>query len=76
VVDDRGSVRVTAPRVRPVDTVGAGDCFSAWLTVGIASGFPVREAAEQAVRAAAIAVTRRGAQASMPYRREVASKPK
>jgi ribokinase len=67
---------VAAPRVRPVDTVGAGDCFSAWLTVGIASGLSVREAAVQAVRAAAIAVTRRGAQAAMPYRREVPAAPK
>src|SRR5437868_3623887 len=30
--DEEGMV--LAPRVKPVDTVGAGDCFSAWLAVG------------------------------------------
>jgi ribokinase len=62
---------VRAPKVRAVDTVGAGDCFSAWLAVGIAEGMTVRDAAARAVRAASRAVTRRGAQAAMPYRREV-----
>jgi ribokinase len=73
VADDEGIAHVDAPRVRPVDTVGAGDCFSAWLTVGIAEGLPLRQAARRAAHAAAIAVTRPGAQASMPYRREVAA---
>jgi ribokinase len=62
---------VRAPKVRAVDTVGAGDCFSAWLAVGIADGMTLHNAAARAVRAASLAVTRRGAQAAMPYRREV-----
>ena len=62
---------VRAPKVRAVDTVGAGDCFSAWLAVGIAEGLTLHDAAARAVRAASLAVTRRGAQAAMPYRREV-----
>lgn len=66
-----GFREIPAPRVRPVDTVGAGDCFTAWLGVGIAEGLSLDEAAERAVRAASIAVTRRGAQAGMPHRREV-----
>lgn len=63
--------RVPAPRVRPVDTVGAGDCFTAWLAVGIAEGLSLEEAARRAARAASIAVTRPGAQSGMPWRREV-----
>jgi ribokinase len=63
--------RIPAPRVKPVDTVGAGDCFSAWLTVGIASGLSLREASLRAVRAASLAVTRAGAQAGMPQWEEV-----
>ena len=62
---------VRSPRVRPVDTVGAGDCFSAWLAVGIAEGMTIREAAVLAARAASVAVTRSGAQPGMPFRSEV-----
>jgi len=66
-----GSLLIPAPKVKPVDTVGAGDCFTAWLAVGLAEGLPLEEAARRAVRAASISVTRSGAQASMPYRQEV-----
>lgn len=62
---------VKARKVKPVDTVGAGDCFSAWVAVGIAEGLGMVAAVEWAVRAAAMAVTRAGAQAGMPFRREV-----
>ena len=68
-----GKQRIPAPKVKPVDTVGAGDCFTAWLAVGIAEGLPLEVAARRAVRAASIAVTRPGAQPGMPYRREVRS---
>lgn len=67
--DGEGAVR--APRVKPVNTVGAGDCFTAWFAVGLAEGLPIRQAVERAVRAAAIAVTRPGAQAGMPPRSDV-----
>ena len=66
-----GRLRIPAPKVKPVDTVGAGDCFTAWLAVGLAEGLTLEASARRAVRAAAICVTRPGAQASMPYRREV-----
>jgi ribokinase len=67
-----GQLRIPAPKVKPVDTVGAGDCFCAWLAVGIAEGLSLEDAARRAVRAASISVTRPGAQAGMPRRREVA----
>jgi ribokinase len=67
--DEEGWVR--APRVKPVDTVGAGDCFSAWLAVGIAGGLGLKAATDCAVVAAARAVTRSGAQAGMPTRAEI-----
>lgn len=62
---------IRSPRVKAVDTVGAGDCFTAWLAVGIAEGLDHRSGAERAAHAAAIAVTRAGAQAAMPLRAEV-----
>jgi ribokinase len=68
-----GKGRIAAPKVQPVDTTGAGDCFVGWLGVGIADGLSLPAAAEQATRAASLKVTRAGAQAGMPYREEVAS---
>jgi len=71
LVDAQGARRIPAPRVRPVDTVGAGDCFSGWLATGMAEGLPMADAVARAVRAASISVTRAGAQPSMPRRSEV-----
>jgi ribokinase len=69
--DATGFTRIPAPHVKPVDTVGAGDCFAAWLAVGIAEGIPLIEASMRAVRAASLSVTRSGAQAGMPRRGEL-----
>ena len=71
LVDARGAKHFRAPKVKPVDTVGAGDCFTGWLAVGIAEGLAIESAIERALRAASLSVTRRGAQPSMPYRQEI-----
>lgn len=65
-------VHVPAVRVDPVDTTGAGDGFVGALAVRLDEGASLAEAAGFAARFAAIAVTRRGAQASYPRRDEVA----
>lgn len=57
--------------VLAVDTVGAGDCFNGAFAVGLLEGKDPWAAARFASAAAAISVTRRGAQASMPTRAEV-----
>jgi ribokinase len=57
--------------VSAVDTVGAGDTFIGAFTVRMVEGADVREAARFGCAAAAIAVTRRGAQTSIPLRAEV-----
>jgi ribokinase len=62
---------IEAPKVHAVDTTGAGDCFVGWLGVGIADGLSLPASIERACKAASIAVTRAGAQDSMPYRHEV-----
>jgi len=64
--------RFVAPKVKPVDTVGAGDCFTGWLAAGIASGLSTETALQRAILAAAFSVTRAGAQASMPRLRDLA----
>ena len=62
---------IPAFKVRPVDTVGAGDCFSGTLAVAIAEKMWLTDAIRFASAAAAICVTRAGAQPSMPSRREI-----
>ena len=57
--------------VEAVDTVGAGDCFNAAFAVALMEGHDRWTAARFASAAAAVSVTRRGAQASMPTRAEV-----
>ncbi|MQF83011.1 ribokinase [SAR202 cluster bacterium AD-802-E10_MRT_200m] len=52
--------------VKAVDTVGAGDAFNAALVLGLASGDPIKKAMIRANAAGALAVTKPGAQESMP----------
>jgi ribokinase len=75
----RGAVLVSADawravpgfRVAAVDTTAAGDCFNGAFATALVSGAPEVEACRFAAAAAAVSVTRRGAQASMPTRDEV-----
>jgi ribokinase len=62
---------VPAFAVHAVDTVAAGDCFNGAFAVALLEGLDPWTAARFASAAAAISVTRRGAQASMPTRAEV-----
>lgn len=57
--------------VKAVDTVAAGDCFNGAFAVALLEDHDPWGAARFAAAAAAIAVTRHGAQASMPTRAEV-----
>lgn len=57
--------------VHTVNTVGAGDAFNAGLAVALAEGAALADAARFASAAAALATTREGAAAAMPWRNEV-----
>jgi ribokinase len=59
--------------VRAVDTTAAGDAFNAGFAVSLLKGKSPLEAARYAAGVAAISVTRKGAQPSMPSAREVAT---
>lgn len=58
-------------KVNAVDATGAGDVFNGSLVVALAEGQPLLEAARFASAAAAISVTRFGAQPSAPTREEI-----
>ena len=72
--EDGVSFFVDAFKVEPVDTTAAGDTFNGALCVGLAEGMNLQHAAIMASKASSIAVTRMGAQSSIPYREEVESK--
>jgi ribokinase len=63
--------RVPGFKMKAVDTTAAGDTFSGALAVALAEGKPLADAVRFANAAAAISVTRIGAQPSAPTRREV-----
>jgi ribokinase len=57
--------------VKAIDTTAAGDVFNGALAVAISEGKDIEDAVIYANKAAAISVTRMGAQASAPYRKEI-----
>lgn len=65
------SYRIDAFKVEPVDTTAAGDTFNGALCVGLSEGMDLKQAAVMASKASSIAVTRMGAQFSIPYREEL-----
>lgn len=62
---------IDAPAVQAVDTTAAGDIFNGALAVALSEGNDLEQAIDFACKAAAISVTRMGAQASAPLRSEV-----
>ncbi|WP_394993727.1 ribokinase [Emticicia sp.] len=62
---------IPAPIVEATDTTAAGDVFNGALAVALSEGQDLEQAISFACRAAAISVTRMGAQASAPMRNEL-----
>lgn len=71
IATEEGSVRVPGFHVEAVDTTAAGDVFNGAFATALAEGRTVSRAAEFANAAAALSVTRPGAQNSVPTRDEV-----
>lgn len=71
LVNEEGVHRYPTKKVDPVDTTAAGDCFNAAFVVGLSEGMTDAEAIQFANTASCIAVTRNGAQSSIPTREEV-----
>lgn len=62
---------IPAFKVKAVDTTAAGDVFNGALAVALAEGRPLLDAARFANAAAALSVTKMGAQPSAPYRKDI-----
>lgn len=60
-------------QVEAVDSTGAGDTFNGALAVSLSTGSPLIKASQFANAAAALSVTKLGAQAGMPTKEEVES---
>ncbi len=71
LADGKTMELIPAAKVKVVDTTAAGDAFTGSLAVGLGQGHSLRDAAVFAGRAAALSVTRMGAQPSMPTMQEV-----
>lgn len=76
---DKGALCCTADdathilpyKVKAVDTTAAGDAYVGALATALSEGRPVIDSANFAAAAAALAVTRPGAQPGLPWREEV-----
>lgn len=62
---------IQSQKVEAVDSTAAGDVFNGALAVALSEGKSLQQAVTFSCRAAAIAVTRMGAQSSIPYRNEI-----
>ena len=65
------SRRIPGFRLQAIDTIAAGDTFNGGLVTALLEGTALPEAIRFAHAAAAIAVTRKGAQPSVPWRTEI-----
>lgn len=70
VLHENTLTHVPALQVEAIDTTAAGDVFNGALVVALSEGKSVLEATVFACKAAAISVTRMGAQSSAPFKRE------
>ena len=71
LVTEQRVVHVPAREVQAIDTTAAGDAFIGGLAVAVMQGLPLEEAVRYATCAGTLAVTRFGAQTSLPSAEQV-----
>ena len=72
-INNRITEVIAARKVNAVDTTAAGDCFNGAFAVALAEGKTEKEAIDFANIASSIVVTKKGAQSSIPLRKEIDS---
>lgn len=76
---DASLMQYPAPKVKALDTTGAGDAFVAGLLAGLANNWPMasdnvwRDIVRQALACGALATTARGAMTALPDAKELAA---
>jgi len=73
VMHDNNVAMIEGYKVKVVDTTAAGDVFNGAFAVALCEGKSVHDSVAFGCKAAAISVSRLGAQASAPHRDEVES---
>jgi ribokinase len=73
VLSESGLKKVATHKIKPVDTVGAGDTFAGAFTTHLAEGAPMLECVRWANVAGALATLKVGAQEGVPHRGDVQS---
>ena len=73
LLEEQRALHIPAPKVKAVDTTGAGDAFIGSLAVYLAEGLALEQAVRRANTVAALSTTRLGTQVSFPSRIEADS---
>ncbi|MDO4168945.1 MAG: ribokinase [Lachnospiraceae bacterium] len=69
---ENGNTRLlSAEKVQAIDTTGAGDTFNGILASSLSLGNQLEESIRLASRGASISVTKKGAQAGIPYKEDI-----
>ncbi len=71
LVNEKMEKLFPARKAESIDTTAAGDCFNAAFVVGLADNMDEEQAIRFANICASVAVTRKGAQSSLPDRKEI-----
>lgn len=71
IISKDTKIKIDAPKMKAVDTTAAGDTFAGAFAYGLAKNWEISKAAEFAVKAASLSVTKVGAQSSIPWLNEV-----
>lgn len=71
IKDGENYFEIPVEKIKAIDTTAAGDTFCGAFCVGLSEGLSIQDAVRMANKAAGITVTREGAQAAIPYRKEI-----
>ncbi|MEX1014858.1 MAG: PfkB family carbohydrate kinase, partial [Candidatus Paceibacterota bacterium] len=71
IADSLGINKISAPRISPVDSTGAGDCFNGNLAYGLSKGWSVKKAVMRAVYAGAYCTGYLGVIKGLPTKNEL-----